>query len=131
MQPRPKGAVPECGQLGSGGMWAFACAVGSDADAAKWLKPRYYSGHFLRSRRLARSMHKDLRTPVITGTLAHNVAEVMKSPRLESLLQTLDSKRLGADSFPVGSSERADGTMRRITISSSSGCGIEMKRRLA
>jgi len=82
----PKGAVPECGQLGSGGMWAFACAVGSDADAAKWLKPRYYSGHFLRSRRLARSMHKDLRTPVITGNLAHNVAEVMKSPRLESLL---------------------------------------------
>ena len=41
----------------------------------------------------------------VTNNLARNVAREMKSPRLDPLLQTLDSKRPGSDSSPVGDSE--------------------------
>ena len=41
----------------------------------------------------------------VTNNLARNVAREMKSPRLEPLLQTLDSKRPGSERSAVGDSE--------------------------
>jgi hypothetical protein len=41
----------------------------------------------------------------VTNKLARNVAHEMKSPRLDPVLQTLDSKRAGSGSSPVSDSE--------------------------
>jgi hypothetical protein len=70
MQPRPKGVRARMRAVGQWRNMGIACAMGSNTNAAKWFKPRHYSGHFLRSRRLERGMHKDLRMPVLLAACA-------------------------------------------------------------